>query len=442
MISPARTFRSALLRPLLFMLTAVLIATSCGIPEDDAAIEIPETTLPVELVGGPAAVPDAAEGATDRIIWMVDETDILEPVERAISSTPDAIMDSLLQGTFPVEREKGISSAIPRGTGYNPPISVDAESQIAFVDLTAGSLQSLGRQEREVAYAQIVTSLDELPEIRAVNFTIDGQFVSVQTSDGATTPGQAVSRSDFSSHQRIRPAFDEPEVDETVPPVPTPEVDTRSELAVWMFDGNERLVRVSRLIERSPEDILDATLGGPTIPEAEAGITTALAPTAVLVNLDIDEATGTALVDLTPVSLPSLAADMKLKSVAQIVYSLTELIEINGVVISIDGVRQAMPTDQGIVSAGTVLRREDFLELAPRVVGLDRGDSQTETDDGEAADDQDQNDPGTDDPDADDAAPDASGDPTSGDEPSPENSTEPESSSEPGPVAPTPTPDP
>jgi len=420
----------------LFVMLA-LVATSCGIPTDEVAQQIPKASLPVELVGGPAEAPDEqAESAASRIIWMVDEDDILTPVERAISDTPEAIMDSLLQGTFPVERERGISSAIPRGTGYNS-INVGGDGQVAFVDLTAGSLQSLGRVEREVAYAQIVTSLDELTTINSVNFTIDGQFVSVQTSDGATTPGQAVSRSDFASHQRVRVVFDDPADGQTDELPPTAIPDTRSELAVWMFDSNSRLVRVSRLIDRSPEAVLDSVLAGPTIPESEAGITTSLAPDAVRVGLDIDEATGTALVDLTPVSLPPLARDMKLMAVAQIVYSLTELVEITGVVISIDGIRQAMPTDQGIVLAGRVLRREDFVALGPRAVGLAQPDASTTNDN--ATSDGGTSDDGTSDDGADSSA---EGQSEPEDPPANGSESDPEASDEQGPEAPTATPDP
>lgn len=354
-----------------------LVATGCGVPRDDTPRAIPAGELPIDLVEGqqPSSDTPLSPDATDFQIWMVGADNKLTTVARAIPRTPDAVLTALLNGTTPDERALGITSAITRGT--NAMVLGVQEDRIAFVDLTEGSLQGIAATEQELAFAQMVYSLTGLIEIDSVLFTIDGEAISFRIDGGATNPGQAVNRTDFESLIRTRPNFGAEEDGTDGGPVPAPTVTpvadppaNTTELSVWMISPEGFLVPVVRRIELSEEALLASLLLGARTEEREDGLRSAIPPDAVAINVDVDEAAATAIVDLAPGSLPGLPDNERMRAVGQIVYTLTGLFAIDHVIISVDGQREPMPTDRGITEPGQPLGRGDFASLAPSVAPL------------------------------------------------------------------------
>lgn len=377
----------ALRQGLVLLVLFALIIGACGVPNDGSPIAISEESLPVDLTENAPPTPLPESAATNTQIWMVGSDNRLSTVGREITRTPEGVMNSLLLGTETSEREAGINSAITRETGYTA-ISLNPATGVAVVDLTPGSLRSNASGEQKLAFAQIVFSLIGLSDaqgsdIRGVAFTIDGVPISIPIDAGASDLGQVLTKDDFASLNRQRVSFVD-DVDEVPAPLPTP---TRTQigvapigdgsqlvdLSVWMVAPNGNLVRVNRTIEESPESLMFSLLLGPLIPERETGLASAISTDAITLNIDVNEGDGTAFVNMSPGSLPEVGLN-RLRAVAQIVFTLTELEDISTVNISIGGIRQLL-TDTGLEAIDPTLVRSDFAELAPDVPGVSDPDA-------------------------------------------------------------------
>lgn len=389
------TCRTAALALVVVTLAGLLI--SCGIQTDTAPQALNPDALPADLVGSepPTPAPDAPEF----IVYMVGPDEILTPVRRSVAFAAEFrdqarnLLTVLFDGETDAERRAGIETAINRSVAVQ---SVElADTGVAFLDLEAGSIVSGSVDDQELAFAQIVFTLTELPEIDAVQFSIDDRFTSVPTDGGVSPPGVAIDRSAFPS---LDPAnrigfltedepFDgaTPSAGEPDPILPTPipalptgsaqldpatPVSTEVDLVVWMIDAGGELVRRPRRLERTPEALLDSLRLGPVLGEPELGVRTAILSSAAEPFVDVDESAGIAFVDLAPNSLPPPGDDERLRAVAQIVYTLTELREIDAVSISVAGVRQSLPTQDGFTQPGEPMDRDDFLVLNPGTIGV------------------------------------------------------------------------
>lgn len=365
------------MRRFLHLIAAIVVlgslTTACGLQLDDRAQVIDTADLPPDLVSGAVSTLVPEINARDYQLYMVGPDNRLTTVARTITRNPEAVMTSLLVGPTTLESGQGIKSAITRATQV---LSVTWNDEgVVFVNLTEGSLASSARNELELAFAQIVYSITGLPEFDQVVFSIDGVTVPVPTDGGTSDPGQPVTRLDFKSVDRRSVDFVVGgEGDPVVPtplPIPTRPAGSnranRTEVPIWLIDADGNLTAAIRLIERSPEALLDSLLLGQSLVEGNAGISTFISANALAINIDVDETTNTAFVDLTAGSLPSIANGAKLRAVAQIVYTLTELAEIEKVVISIGGVREPMPTDRGLTDPDNpAVSRDDYTTIGPK----------------------------------------------------------------------------
>jgi spore germination protein GerM len=364
-----------LLRTLVVVVALAVLAASCGVQPDSGPTVLARSSLPADLVEG--VVPTVAASDEDGLqfqIWMVGPDNSLVSVNRVITFSPEAVMRSLLDGTFPRERAQQISTAITRTTQLND-ITINTDG-VAFVDLAEGSIISSRPDEQKLAFAQIVWSLTGLPTIERVQFSIGGEFISLPTDDGASIPGQSVDRSDFGSLS-LQPSIDfvdetdtGPAPEATAPPVAIPTPDTTVQIPIWMVNEAGNLVRVTRRIERSPEAILSSLLLGPDFIEGEVGVRSALPDRANWLIIDVNEADQTALVDLAPDSLPPASDDDALRAAAQIVFSLTELSEITMVTFTEAGRSISVSTQAGLTQPGQAVSRDDFGVIAPGVLGV------------------------------------------------------------------------
>lgn len=373
---------SRLLRYLAALICVLALAgTGCGIPNDGSPRVIAVDDLPVDLTENAPPTPEPAPDAFSFQIWMIGDDNKLTRVAREITRTPEGVMNSLLLGTETSEREDGIATAITRETGYLDFVAIPEFRRIT-VNLVDGSLRSASAADQKLAFAQIVYSLTELLEIDEVAFTIGGDPVAVPIDGGASEVGQFLRKEDFASLQRNRPGFaadDEFDVGGAAPaPTPRPatiDIDDTTELvnlSIWMVASNElgNLVRVPRSIGRTPESILVSLFKGPSVTESETNVRTAIPNDAIAPIPDIDETARIAFVDLAVEDLPPVVDDDRMRAIAQIVFSLTELAEIDAVKISIDGERIPLPTASGLSAPDPTLRREDFSMLAPNVLGM------------------------------------------------------------------------
>jgi len=341
-------------------LAALLASTACGLTNDEAPTLIAAADLPESLRPGQIPVVEAGPGS-DQVHMIQEER--LVTVSRRIAETPEELIETLLVGTFPEEAADGIQSAIFR-TAQVTNLQYNEPFKVITIDLAPGSLNP-DNSEQRFAFAQIVYTMTSLPEIDAVQFeqsdpdnpSAEPIRLAVQTDSGTSLPGARVTRESFASLDPVvpsaSPAFDIPTA---VPSDPNAE---SSFASVWMLDRNSKLVKVPRVLSRSPGARLTRLFSGPSADEFDSGVRTALPLDAVFIDIvteqfEVDEGglepvpRNIAMVDLADGSLPTDdGSDERFLAVAQIVFTLTELPEIDLVVFSLDGVRQGMPRDGG-----------------------------------------------------------------------------------------------
>jgi hypothetical protein len=361
------------LRSIAAGLALVLLAASCGLSIDESARPINSQDLPPELRLGQLPTPTPKEaslsGPGSNQVHMIQNNHLVT-VQRQIVSTPEELIEILLLATFPEEAANGIRSALDFQTSVQN-IDVNTLFNLAIVDLAPGSLDPRNSEQR-VAFAQIVYTLTSLPTIESVQFVqtdaadpeAGAVELAVQTDSGTTLPGARVTRSDFallSPDVVSRPSFDIPVITPT--PTPDPNAPPRFELPIWMLDADDKLIKVPRQIERNQNAFLIALIEGPLADERALGVRSAIPPDALAnpvtissFNVKLDDfgfsrlvSGNIAMVDLAEGSLPSLTnGDERFLAAAQIVYTLTDLEEIDQVVFFIDGVAIPMPADRGL----------------------------------------------------------------------------------------------
>lgn len=346
---------------LLAVLCVLLVASSCGVPQDSEPRPLDLSAIPESL--RPGQLPETedvpiAEGATQPI-YLVGPDNRLIVVFRNVEPTPEAVIESLLLDETQAERNLGIETAITRSTEVVS-INVPPFFTEATVTLTPDSLSS-SSQDRLLGFAQIVFTLTELEGIENVSFqTTTGDALRVQTDVGLKEPGEAVRRADFASIDPGRdliPSFPNDDEVPTVEPtlVPNP-VGRIIEVPIWILNEDDQLVPVTRRVERRPAALMQTLLDGVLEVERQQGFRSAIAEDALARSVEaftvVDDERGplnTAVVDLVPGSLPPFeGSDERTLAVAQMVYTLTGLIEIDQVLFSIDGVQTAMPTQLGL----------------------------------------------------------------------------------------------
>jgi len=385
------------------LVLVLLVGAGCGLAVDESPRNINSQDLPEDLRLGQLPTPTpqivSGDGPGREQVHMLQDNRLVT-VERQIASTPERVLELLLQDTFPEEAAVGISSAIFRGARVQRVDVVDL-FDLAVIDLAPGSLDPRNTEQR-LAFAQFVYTLTSLPGIEAVQFVStdpanpdDGPIdLAVQTDTGTTLPGARVTRADFellATAAVALPGFDIPVARPT--PTPDPDAPPVFPLPVWMLDANNHLIKVERTIEFSQDAFLRSVLGGPLVEERELGITSALPPDALAhgvttapFDVTITDEFGfetltranIALVDMTTGSLPNDSDESRLLAFAQIVYTLTELEGVDRVAFSIDGVFIPVPSDQGLrfpfdpnVAQG--VSRADYTSALPQVPVVEPG---------------------------------------------------------------------
>lgn len=160
------------------VLSAVLCA-ACGVGPEDAARPLPAEDVPPGVLSTGARSPQPPGERQQRLVFVRDAQ--LVPVRRpALQVTPHTVLADLLTGPLPMEREQGLTTALPSGV---EPFAVTVQDAVASVDLGDRLVES-GRDDPVTALAQVVLSLTALPEVDAVRFVQDGVPVEVPRGDG------------------------------------------------------------------------------------------------------------------------------------------------------------------------------------------------------------------------------------------------------------------
>lgn len=153
---------------------AVVAATACerGVPADRP----PQSDVPMS-----AASPGNA-GFKNVVVWFASDG-CLVPRERSAPETEPlvAAMEALLEGPTTAESEAGIFTTIPPGARL---LGLEVKDRVATVDFSREFEPSSGTTGELLTLGQVVYTLTESPDIRAVRFKLEGRFPRFFASHG------------------------------------------------------------------------------------------------------------------------------------------------------------------------------------------------------------------------------------------------------------------
>ncbi|MDI5938660.1 MULTISPECIES: GerMN domain-containing protein [Micromonospora] len=180
-------------RALLSALVVACTVAACGVPAEDTprAVEAPPGPFPSPAtVDGPATV-----GPVTVTLCFVRD-DRLVPVDRRVGRPLDAEdqLRDLLAGPSAVERDSGLTSALPGAIGAGVVGVADGQARVR-VD---GTGDDTGRSDEVLAFGQIVCTLAARDDVDAVAFLRDGRPLGVPRADGSLS-AQPLTPADYAA---------------------------------------------------------------------------------------------------------------------------------------------------------------------------------------------------------------------------------------------------
>ena len=171
-----------------------LIVTSCA-PGGTPTTGAPETTTTNAVPTTATTATGSTEGVA--VYFLLDELDdqspgpFLVPVYRELEAETDlamTVVEALLAGPTTAETTgtPAMSTAIPAGTEV---LGVDTSGGRATVDLGSEYDDGGGSFGMFARLAQVVFTLTRLPEVDEVAFAIEGEMVTVFSSEGIELDG-------------------------------------------------------------------------------------------------------------------------------------------------------------------------------------------------------------------------------------------------------------
>jgi len=168
------------------VLLGVTLASGCGVRSEPTARTVSDQDAPERLTPPPPSGGDDSGLSRERLFLVRDG--VLVGVNRTTAQRKDATatLADLLAGPTTDERMKGLTTALPAEAGV---LGVRLERDLALVTLS-DQLSDSGRSDQVLALAQVVSTLDALPEVTAVRFLQGGLPLNVPRGDGvlATYP--------------------------------------------------------------------------------------------------------------------------------------------------------------------------------------------------------------------------------------------------------------
>lgn len=167
------------------LLAAALLAggTACGVRPERTARALASGDAPAGVLATPSGSPRPS-GASDEQLTFVQGVGLTTATRATTDIGPAAVLRDLLGGPLPAERERGLTTALPAGSGSLGGV----RDGVAAVSLS-GALLDAGRSDQVLALAQVVLTLDALPEVTGVRFLRDGAPLPVPRADGAIVAG-------------------------------------------------------------------------------------------------------------------------------------------------------------------------------------------------------------------------------------------------------------
>jgi hypothetical protein len=162
-----------------------LLVAGCGIPAEPQARKIspPPGAFP-GIVQAPDDLPSAGQAQTR--LYMVRDRALVRVTRRAAEQpTVASLVRDLQAGPTLTERNDGLSSALP-GTGVITGVrQVGRRAEVAL----GTALDTSGRSDEVVAFAQVVCTLTTHGDVDGVFFVRDGRRVAVPRADGSLSEG-------------------------------------------------------------------------------------------------------------------------------------------------------------------------------------------------------------------------------------------------------------
>lgn len=157
-------------------LLAVALA-ACGIPTDSDPRPLADDTTTTSTTA-----PEGAEGIA--AVYLVGTANQLEQRDRPLKGpkTPETVLATLLLRPTEEEAEDGLTSYIPEGTTA---LGVEEDDGTVTVDMSV-EWERLADPTRTTAYAQVVLTLTDLPNVDRVRFLIQGREVVAPTVNRGT----------------------------------------------------------------------------------------------------------------------------------------------------------------------------------------------------------------------------------------------------------------
>lgn len=166
---------------------ASLLTTSCGVPRESEAQQVPVVPYGLLSPSGPAPSASASAVARGPLVWLV-RADRLVPAEAPsagsdLATTAAALLRRLADGPSDQERADGLATAF--GPGVELTLT-DVSAGHAVVDIRAGDLAP-SPSRLPLAVGQLVLTLASVDGIHDVSLTSDGSAIQAPLPGGALT---------------------------------------------------------------------------------------------------------------------------------------------------------------------------------------------------------------------------------------------------------------
>lgn len=185
-------------------LSIIVGAAGCGIAADRRPEVIDAADLPADLLDpnppSTTTIPGSATTASVAVYFLTRQGDAtrLTPVQRDVANGSRAAdrIKAVLTGPSADEQQLGLISTIPTDTVLLDTTFVPADGEL-IVNLS-GALFDVQGKELANAFAQLVWTVTEGPDVRQVRFKVDGQAYRAPNAEGIEQDG-AVTRGDYNS---------------------------------------------------------------------------------------------------------------------------------------------------------------------------------------------------------------------------------------------------
>lgn len=194
---------------------ALLIATTCSVPEDSRPRTVDYSRLP-DVLAAPTESPEPTPLITQEVlIYLIDEDNLLSPVVRNVASParPIAVLEALFSAPNEAESDQALSTALPADAEV---VAVDVNPSIDLVTVALESEvfeERLEGENRQLAVAQLVFTATENTGSTRFSLLLNDNPVPLPTDSGESD--LPVTRDDFYS---VDPEY-QPEL--TPEPAPT-----------------------------------------------------------------------------------------------------------------------------------------------------------------------------------------------------------------------------